>query len=80
MRDGRYLDGMVNTREAARILGIRPRTLELWRSQSKGPTYAKIGRAVRYGKGALQKYIEDNECLSPTDMAELFRTFNSIKR
>lgn len=71
MRDARYFDGLLSTRDAARVLGIRPRTLEHWRSVGTGPTYSKIGRAVRYSRGALANYIADNEYLSPTDMAEL---------
>jgi len=78
MRDARYFEGMLSTVEAARVLGIRPRTLELWRAQGKGPTYARIGRACRYSKGALQKFIEENERLSSSDVAEMTELFKTL--
>jgi len=76
MRDAKYFDGMLSTRDAARVLGIRPRTLEHWRSIATGPTYSKIGRAVRYSRGALEKFITDHEYISPEEMAALL---NSIR-
>jgi excisionase family DNA binding protein len=71
MRDARYIDGLLSTREAARLLGIRPRTLEHWRRQRTGPTYSKIGRAIRYSRGALEKYISDHEYLSESELTEI---------
>ena len=38
----------LNTPEAAKYLGLRPGTLEIWRSLGKGPRYLKIGRRVVY--------------------------------
>ena len=37
----------LNTPEAAKHLGLRPGTLEIWRSLGKGPRYLKIGRRVQ---------------------------------
>ncbi len=34
----------LNTQEAAAYLGVKPCTLELWRSLKKGPSYRKLGR------------------------------------
>lgn len=34
--------------EVAEVLGIPPHTLDVWRSQGKGPDYLKVGRHVRY--------------------------------
>jgi hypothetical protein len=39
----------VDDKEAARILGFRNvQTLRNWRFQSRGPSYSKLGRSVRY--------------------------------
>ena len=43
-----YLD----TQGAAEFIGLSKLTLEQWRSEGQGPTYCKVGRAIRY-------YIED---------------------
>ena len=75
MKDARYFDGMLSTRDAARVLGVRPRTLEHWRSIATGPTYSKIGRAVRYSRGALEQFIQDNEHMSASEMTALLHSF-----
>lgn len=74
MRERGYVDGLLNTSQAARLLGVRPRTLEHWRAVRRGPTYAKIGRGVRYSRAALQSFIAENEHLSPSDLEALSRT------
>jgi predicted DNA-binding transcriptional regulator AlpA len=35
-------------REVAEMLGVPEHTLDIWRSQGKGPDYHKVGRYVRY--------------------------------
>ena len=61
MRDRPITDGLLNTREAAKVLGVRPRTLEHWRSVGAGPAYSKIGRAVRYSHFSLDLFIINNQ-------------------
>jgi hypothetical protein len=61
MLDRRIADGLLNTREAAALLHVRPRTMEYWRSQNTGPTYSRIGHAIRYSRAALNKFISDNQ-------------------
>lgn len=48
---------MLNTREAAAYLRLRPQTLHEWRSRGVGPRYTKLGRAVRYRTEWLEDYI-----------------------
>ena len=38
----------VDTPNAAKILGLKPGTLEVWRSIGRGPRFKKIGRKVFY--------------------------------
>ena len=38
----------LSTREAAQYLGVKPGTLEVWRSLGKGPRYVKLGARVVY--------------------------------
>lgn len=72
---------LLNTREAARTLGIRPRTLEHWRSIGAGPPYSRIGRAVRYRRTALERFISDNEIVSASAALDDFsRTANALGR
>ena len=39
---------LLGEKEAAEFFGLRPQTLALWRHQSKGPAYIKLGSSVRY--------------------------------
>lgn len=49
--------------EAARYLGLRPNTLEIWRHTSKksgrtiGPPYTMIGSRVRYSQADLDAWV-----------------------
>ena len=58
-----------STIEAAEYLGLRPNTLEVWRSKHKGPRYAKIGSRVLYDVDDLEDFFaaravstRDTEC------------------
>lgn len=73
-----YSDELLKTRDAARMLGVRPRTLEFWRRVNKGPTYCRIGRAVRYSRSALQRYVEANEHLSSDDLHAMARELRLV--
>ena len=44
-------------KEAAPLLGVSVKTLQLWRHQRKGPNYLKLGRRVLYNRADLEKFI-----------------------
>ncbi len=48
----------LNTRQAAKLIGLAPNTLEIWRLRGCGPRFVKFGRAVRYRLADLETYIE----------------------
>lgn len=52
---------LYDTREAAEMLGVSPRTLESWRIHGGGPRFASFGAgprgAVRYRASDLEEYI-----------------------
>ena len=55
----------MTTYEAADFLGFTAGTLRVWRCQGKGPSYYKVGNAVRYKiddveawKNANVKHVE----------------------
>jgi len=49
---------LLTTKDAARFLGIEPRTLENWRWAGKGPRSRKIGtRCIRYLRADLVAFI-----------------------
>ncbi|MCQ2363541.1 MAG: helix-turn-helix domain-containing protein [Acidaminococcaceae bacterium] len=56
----------LNTLDAAEYLGIQPNTLEVWRSQGKGPRYAKLGRRVMYDLNDLENWFSA-QCVETID-------------
>lgn len=52
---------VVSSAEAARMLGISPRTLANWRVQGRGPTYVRLGKnrsPVLYRVGDVESWLE----------------------
>lgn len=48
---------VLNTRQAAQALGLRPSTLETWRVRGAGPVFLKLGKAVRYREEDLKTFL-----------------------
>ena len=60
---GRYL----RTPEAARFLGLSPRTLEKHRTYGTGPTYRKLGGRIVYAPDDLKSWAARGVRHSTTD-------------
>ncbi|MDT7514677.1 helix-turn-helix domain-containing protein [Rhodoferax mekongensis] len=53
--------GLLNTNQAAELLGIAPATLTIWRSTNRRKlAYVKIGSHVRYRREDLDRFIISN--------------------
>lgn len=53
-------DALVNVFEAAAVVGLKPRSLNWYRSYSpeRGPKFCRVGsRAIRYRMGDLRAYV-----------------------
>ena len=59
----RYL----RTHEAARLLGISPRTLEKYRCHGSGPMFRKLGGRVVYAIDDLEAWADQAACRSTSD-------------
>ncbi|PIX31944.1 hypothetical protein COZ60_01805 [Candidatus Bathyarchaeota archaeon CG_4_8_14_3_um_filter_42_8] len=51
---------LFNNDEAAELLNISPNTLNVLRSQGKGPRYIKVEGSIRYSDSDLLDYIRLN--------------------
>jgi len=49
---------LIDEKEAAQLLNLRPSTLRAWRCQGRGPNFLRLGGAVRYEREDLIKFIE----------------------
>ena len=55
------LDDLLSTRQAAKVLAIKPSTLVLWRSNARVRLpYVRIGGAIRYRVSDLLRLIDEN--------------------
>ncbi|WP_456782934.1 helix-turn-helix transcriptional regulator [Bradyrhizobium sp. USDA 4516] len=49
---------LLNEKQAARLLAISFRTLQAWRRTGVGPSFIKLGRAVRYRQQDLLAWAD----------------------
>jgi excisionase family DNA binding protein len=52
------LSDLLTPDDVSSITGLSLDTLAQWRSQKRGISYLKIGRAVRYDPAEVQAYLE----------------------
>jgi len=55
----RQTDPLLTEKQVAKLLGVKPSTLQVWRSTKRYPLpYIKSGRLVRYRASAVQEFID----------------------
>lgn len=54
----KVLPKTMNTADAAWLLGVKPSTLNCWRSQRKGPPYIKVGGRILYDEADLDAWLK----------------------
>ena len=62
------IERLLTPEQAAKILRVKPRTLQAWRYRGGGPRFIKLGRrSVRYRRSDLKQYILDSLRRSTSD-------------
>lgn len=62
MEQGTPKDPLLSEQQAAEVLGVKPATLQAWRSTKRyALAYVKVGRLVRYRQSALQAFLASRE-------------------
>jgi len=51
-------DVMLNTDEAARFIGARASTMDMWRHRGRGPRYLKVGAMIKYKRSDFEAYLK----------------------
>ncbi|HOF41881.1 MAG TPA: helix-turn-helix domain-containing protein [Candidatus Hydrogenedentes bacterium] len=67
-------DKLLRTDEAADYLGLRPCTLETYRTRGGGPVFHRVGRgrgAIRYRMADLMAFVEAGRSTSTAQTATL---------
>ncbi len=64
-------DAYLTEGQAAEFLQVSVRTLQAWRQRGGGPEFARPGggRAVRYRRGTLIAYMEENTVANTSAVA-----------
>lgn len=65
-----YPDGRLDTSNAALYLGLRPKTLAMWRSNGTGPRFIKRGR-IFYYKDDLDFWLNEQGRFTSTTQQRL---------
>lgn len=65
---------LLSTNDAARRLGLSPRTLEALRVRGGGPEFIKLGRRVLYEPQSLTRWIDANRRHSTCDVTARLNT------
>jgi predicted DNA-binding transcriptional regulator AlpA len=60
----------ISEKEVSAITGLSLQTLRNYRSVGKGPTYCKIGRAVRYPLSDLLSYMDARKVMPRLEAPE----------
>ena len=59
------MQALLDQKQAAEFLGVKPKTLELWRYNGNGPAFVRISkRCIRYRPEALDEWIALREVSS----------------
>lgn len=61
-------DELLDNEQTADILGIKPNTLEIWRTKSRGPAFIKLGSAkqspIRYRRSVITRWLDEQSFAS----------------
>lgn len=69
----------MTTPQAAKYLGLRPKTLAMWRNQGKLLRFIKLGSRVFYTKHDLDDFISQNSGFTSTAQAQVFIKMKEAK-
>ena len=54
------MEKLLESHEAAELLGLSRRTLERFRCDGRGPKFLKLGRRVKYAESHLHEWLSFN--------------------
>ncbi len=66
----KYPDGRLDADNAARFLGVAPKTMAIWRSAGTGPAYIKRGGRIFYYEEGLLAFIAQSPLVRNSAQAQ----------
>lgn len=74
MADPIDLNDLLDNEQTATLLGIKPNTLEIWRTKGKGPAFIKLGQAkqapIRYRRSVVTRWLDEQSFASTSGYSE----------
>jgi predicted DNA-binding transcriptional regulator AlpA len=62
------MEELLTEKQAAQLLGVKPKTLSDWRWRGGGPRFIKLGGFCRYQLSDLSQWIEGQKRRSTSDV------------
>jgi excisionase family DNA binding protein len=56
---GDFVEPLLGPDDVSELLGVPSATLANWRCAGKGPPFLRVGRHVRYRRGDVERWIDD---------------------
>lgn len=63
-------EALLTEGEAAALLAVSKRTLQAWRLKGGGPVFVRCGRAVRYRRKSLIKWMDERSVHHTSEQLE----------
>ena len=73
------LDDYITESELAGELGIKPRTLQLWRLNHRGPAPTTIAKKIFYRRSTVSRWLEDQE-RKPSGAGERNKIVSTVRK
>jgi len=69
-----FVENLIDEKAAALVLGLYVKTLQSWRMRGGGPSFVKLGRAIRYRPQDLLRFSEQRTFQSTSEVATRMMT------
>lgn len=74
MADTIEMSELLDNEQTAALLGIKPNTLEIWRTKGKGPSFVKFGKTkqapIRYQRAVVMSWIDGQSFASTSSYSD----------
>lgn len=68
------LPELLDNEQTAELLGIKPNTLEIWRTKGRGPSFVKMGSTkqapIRYQRVIVMRWIDEQSFASTSGYSD----------
>ena len=58
------MEKRIKAKEAAKMVGVSPQAMQMWRAKDRGPSYFKICGSIFYEVEEIKRFIEASKVLT----------------